>query len=279
MIATMAAASPHWLASFQGSVGAHTQGHGAAIAIALAALSLVVAVGVWTPWRWARAGAGHRDLARLLGPRAGPRRAVLERRRDRLQLGAAVRAACVRAVPAGAVGSRRARRGCTRPSRRRAAYPSGVADPCAATVTGVPTGSACSPCTRASSSCRPRRLRGRRQSCSGRRAAVPGGCAAARRGRSSGTAPRGRSSGPAAPAGRARRRRARARRAARGGPSRRPARAPFAGWPPRSASAPSGGQRGAVLEARVDQVDGAEEAREALVGGSLVQLGGLARAG
>jgi hypothetical protein len=49
MIKAMAAASPHWLASFQSSLGAHTQGHGAAIAIVLALLSLAVAFGVWAP--------------------------------------------------------------------------------------------------------------------------------------------------------------------------------------------------------------------------------------
>jgi hypothetical protein len=52
MIKAMAAASPHWLAKFQDSVGGHTQGHGAAIAVVLAILSLAVALGVWTPLRW-----------------------------------------------------------------------------------------------------------------------------------------------------------------------------------------------------------------------------------
>jgi hypothetical protein len=52
MIKEMAAASPHWLASFQNSVGDHTQGHGATIAVVLAILSVAVAIGVWTPLRW-----------------------------------------------------------------------------------------------------------------------------------------------------------------------------------------------------------------------------------
>ncbi len=58
MIKAMAAASPHWLASFQSSVGTHTQGHGATIAIGLASLSLAVAIGVWTPSRWAALALG-----------------------------------------------------------------------------------------------------------------------------------------------------------------------------------------------------------------------------
>jgi hypothetical protein len=54
MIKAMAAASPHWLAKLQNSVGHHTQGHGATIAVVLAIVSLAVAVGVWTPpLRWA----------------------------------------------------------------------------------------------------------------------------------------------------------------------------------------------------------------------------------
>jgi hypothetical protein len=52
MIKAMAAASPHWLASFQSSIGGHTQGHGATIAVVLAILSLAAAFGVWTPLRW-----------------------------------------------------------------------------------------------------------------------------------------------------------------------------------------------------------------------------------
>jgi hypothetical protein len=52
MIKGMAEASPHWLATFQNSVGDHTQGHGATIAIGLAIISLAVAFGVWTPSRW-----------------------------------------------------------------------------------------------------------------------------------------------------------------------------------------------------------------------------------
>jgi len=52
MIKGMAAASPHWLASFQTSIGSHTQGHGTTIAVVLAIVSLAVAIGVWTPLRW-----------------------------------------------------------------------------------------------------------------------------------------------------------------------------------------------------------------------------------
>jgi hypothetical protein len=52
MIKGMAAVSPHWLATFQDSVGSHTQGHGAVIAVALAIVSIAVAIGVWTPLRW-----------------------------------------------------------------------------------------------------------------------------------------------------------------------------------------------------------------------------------
>jgi hypothetical protein len=52
MILGMAAASPHWLAKVQSSLGNHTQGHGTTIAVVLAIVSLAVAVGVWTPLRW-----------------------------------------------------------------------------------------------------------------------------------------------------------------------------------------------------------------------------------
>ncbi len=53
MIKAMAAASPHWLAKIQNSVGNHTQGHGTTIAVALAIVSVAVAIGVWTPpLRW-----------------------------------------------------------------------------------------------------------------------------------------------------------------------------------------------------------------------------------
>ena len=52
MIKAMAAASPHWLASFQNSIGDHTQGHGTTIAVVLAIVSVAVAIGVWTPLRW-----------------------------------------------------------------------------------------------------------------------------------------------------------------------------------------------------------------------------------
>jgi hypothetical protein len=52
MIKAMAEASPHWLATFQNSIGNHTQGHGATIAVVLASVSFAVAVGVWTPLRW-----------------------------------------------------------------------------------------------------------------------------------------------------------------------------------------------------------------------------------
>jgi hypothetical protein len=52
MVKAMAAASPHWLAKFQNSVGNHTQGHGTTIAVVLAIVSVAVAVGVWTPLRW-----------------------------------------------------------------------------------------------------------------------------------------------------------------------------------------------------------------------------------
>ncbi len=52
MIKGMTEASPHWLATFQNSIGNHTQGHGATIAVVLAIVSFAVAVGVWTPLRW-----------------------------------------------------------------------------------------------------------------------------------------------------------------------------------------------------------------------------------
>jgi len=52
MIKGMAEASPHWLATFQNSIGNHTQGHGATIAVVLAIVSVAVAVGVWTRLRW-----------------------------------------------------------------------------------------------------------------------------------------------------------------------------------------------------------------------------------
>jgi hypothetical protein len=52
MIKAMAATSPHWLATFQSSIGGHTQAHGTTIAIVLAIVSVAVAVGVWTPLRW-----------------------------------------------------------------------------------------------------------------------------------------------------------------------------------------------------------------------------------
>ena len=58
MINAMAAASPHWLATFQRSVAGHTQGHGATIAVALACVSLALALGVWTRLRWAVLGVG-----------------------------------------------------------------------------------------------------------------------------------------------------------------------------------------------------------------------------
>jgi hypothetical protein len=53
MVKAMAAASPHWLAKFQNSVGNHTQGHGTTIAVVLAIVSVAVALGVWwKPTRW-----------------------------------------------------------------------------------------------------------------------------------------------------------------------------------------------------------------------------------
>jgi hypothetical protein len=58
MIAEMAQASPHWLATIQDSLAKHTVGHGATIAIVLALVSLAVAAGVWTPLRWAALAVG-----------------------------------------------------------------------------------------------------------------------------------------------------------------------------------------------------------------------------
>jgi hypothetical protein len=52
MIKAMAAASPHWLAKVQNSIGNHTQGHGTTIGVVLAIVSVAVAIGVWTPLRW-----------------------------------------------------------------------------------------------------------------------------------------------------------------------------------------------------------------------------------
>lgn len=52
MIAEMAEASPHWLASVQDSLAKQTVGHGTTIAVVLAVVSVAVAVGVWTPLRW-----------------------------------------------------------------------------------------------------------------------------------------------------------------------------------------------------------------------------------
>jgi hypothetical protein len=52
MIAEMAEASPHWLASVQDSLARHTVDHGTTIAVVLSVVSLVVAIGVWTPLRW-----------------------------------------------------------------------------------------------------------------------------------------------------------------------------------------------------------------------------------
>ncbi|HTZ63321.1 MAG TPA: hypothetical protein VMB51_04400 [Solirubrobacteraceae bacterium] len=52
MIASMAEASPHWLAKIQNWAVHHASGHGTTIAVVLAILSLAVAVGVWTPLRW-----------------------------------------------------------------------------------------------------------------------------------------------------------------------------------------------------------------------------------
>ncbi len=51
MIAEMASASPHWLASIQNSVASSAQGQGETIAVVLAVVSLAVAVGVWTRFR------------------------------------------------------------------------------------------------------------------------------------------------------------------------------------------------------------------------------------
>src|SRR5580693_1667317 len=51
MIKSMAASSPHWLATFQSAIASDAHGHGTAIAVVLAIVSLAVAVGVWTPLR------------------------------------------------------------------------------------------------------------------------------------------------------------------------------------------------------------------------------------
>ncbi|MGA8745970.1 MAG: hypothetical protein WB507_08900 [Solirubrobacterales bacterium] len=51
MIAEMASASPHWLASIQNSVASSAQGQGETIAVVLAIVSLTVAIGVWTRFR------------------------------------------------------------------------------------------------------------------------------------------------------------------------------------------------------------------------------------
>ncbi len=58
MVEGMAAASPHWLATFQTSVGNHTQGSGTTIAVVLAIVSVAVALGVWTRLRWAALAVG-----------------------------------------------------------------------------------------------------------------------------------------------------------------------------------------------------------------------------
>jgi hypothetical protein len=52
MIKAMAKTSPHWLSTFQTSVGNHTQGRGTTIAVVLAIISVAVAIGVWTRLRW-----------------------------------------------------------------------------------------------------------------------------------------------------------------------------------------------------------------------------------
>lgn len=52
MIKAMAAASPHWLATFQNSIATDAHGRGTTIAIVLAVISVAVALGVWTPLRW-----------------------------------------------------------------------------------------------------------------------------------------------------------------------------------------------------------------------------------
>ena len=107
MIKGMAEASPHWLAKFQNSIGGHTQGHGTTIAVVLAIISVAVALGVWTPLRWPALAIGIVALARLLGARAGHGRSILGRRRDGLQLRAAVRAARPCAATAAACERRR----------------------------------------------------------------------------------------------------------------------------------------------------------------------------
>jgi hypothetical protein len=52
MIKGMAEASPHWLATFQNSIGNHTQGHGETVAFLLAIVSVMVGLGAWTRLRW-----------------------------------------------------------------------------------------------------------------------------------------------------------------------------------------------------------------------------------
>lgn len=53
MLKSMAAASPHWLASIQNWAVRHAQGHGTTIAVVLAIVSVLLAVGVWwPPLRW-----------------------------------------------------------------------------------------------------------------------------------------------------------------------------------------------------------------------------------
>jgi hypothetical protein len=50
-IAGMAGASPHWLATVQGSVAGDARGHGVTIATLLAVASVLIALGVWTRLR------------------------------------------------------------------------------------------------------------------------------------------------------------------------------------------------------------------------------------
>jgi len=52
MIAGMAEAAPHWLATVQMSVANDSQGQGTTIAVVLAIVSLAVAIGAWTRLRW-----------------------------------------------------------------------------------------------------------------------------------------------------------------------------------------------------------------------------------
>ncbi len=101
MIKGMAEASPHWLAHFQssnrephaGSRRRDRRGAGDRLCGGRRRCVDASALG----------GSGYRDrrLARLLGVRAEPRRTVLGRRRNRLQLGTAVRAARCRPLPRG----------------------------------------------------------------------------------------------------------------------------------------------------------------------------------